>query len=65
MNINMKIIPNIKIAKRGLAQIQAHAIKNKNEIKAKIKAKKTRIVAPIAPKKGIIPINKIKGYNIR
>mmetsp|Transcript_14957 Transcript_14957/g.15477 ORF Transcript_14957/g.15477 Transcript_14957/m.15477 type:complete len:91 (-) Transcript_14957:546-818(-) len=60
-NINIKINPNRTMARKGLAHIQAQAIRKINETQAKKKATKIRIVAPIAPRKGIIPTNIMKG----
>ena len=61
MKTNRVITPKIIKAYKGLAQIQATAITNKKVIRDKIKAKKIRIVAPTAPKKGIIPTRSIRG----
>jgi len=62
--IKRKIIPKKNIASTGLAQIQAQAIMKINDMQATKKAIKTKIVAPTAPIRGIIPTNNISGYSI-
>ena len=59
------ITEKIQIASTGLAQIHAQAIINKKVTRAKRKAKMTSTVAATAPKKGIIPNKRMRGYRIR